>query len=211
MPVAGHTTLQRLEGWVTPERLAKYRQAVDPVALYEWNAELGATVFELIGHLEVLLRNAIDNQLSARSASPAWFDDPFYRFNNETLKDIAKAKARASARGRQATPGRVIAELSFGFWRYMLSATYQTTVWPKASRAFQGLPRSRRDRFAIERQVQLISGTRNRIAHQEPVFTLPATRLEADIVALARQIDPQAGVWIASVSRVTATLASRPA
>jgi hypothetical protein len=208
--VAGHTTVERLEGWVSAERLAKYRQAADPVALYEWNAELGATVFELIGHVEVVLRNAIHGQLAARSGTSAWYDDPFYRFNAHTAKDIVKAKARAGAHGRMVTPGRVVAELTFGFWRYMLASTYQATVWPKASRAFRGLPRSQRSRAAIERQVLSINDTRNRIAHQEPVFTLPAARLEADIVALANEIDPQAGAWIASISRVAATLAARP-
>jgi len=208
--VAGRTTLQRLEGWVSVERLAKYRQAADPVALYEWNAELGAAVFELIGHTEVLLRNAIHAQLATRSGTTAWYDDPRYRFNTLTASDIANAKTRAGAHGRTVTPSRVVAELTFGFWRYMLSSTYQATVWPKASLAFRGLPRSQRSRATIERQVLSINDTRNRIAHQEPVFTLPTARLEADIETLAGEIDPRAGVWIASISRVTATLAARP-
>ncbi|MCL2464497.1 MAG: Abi family protein [Micrococcales bacterium] len=208
--MAGHTTLQRLEGWVSAQRLTKYRQATDPVALYEWNAELGAAVFELTGHAEVLLRNAIHGQLAARSETLAWYDDPYYRFNAQTRNDITKAKARAGAHGRRLTPGGVLAELTFGFWRYMLSATYQTTVWPRASHAFQGLPRSQRSRAVIERQMLSINDIRNRIAHQEPVFSLPSARLEADIVMLAVEIDPVAGAWIASVSRVATTLAARP-
>jgi len=136
--------------------------------------------------------------------------DPFYRFNVQTLQDIAKAKTRAGGSGRQVTPDRVVSELTFGFWRYMLSATYQATVWSQVSHAFQGLRRSQRNRDSIEHQVLTIADTRNRIAHQEPVFTLPVARLETDIVKLAGQIDPRAAAWLRSVSRVSSVLVAKP-
>ena len=203
-------SLSQLEVWVSQARLAKYRDATDPVALYVWNAELGAAVFELIGHVEVLLRNAITATLVPKSGTLPWYDDPFYRFNHQTLQDITKAKARAGGGGRIVTPDRVVSELTFGFWRYMLSATYQATVWPSANRAFQGLRRSQRNRASLEAQVLAIADTRNRIAHQEPIFTVPQTRMEADIIELAGHIDPLAAKWIQSISRVSAALALKP-
>jgi len=203
-------TVNQLEGWFSSARLAKYHQAADLVALYAWNAELGAAVFELIGHVEVLLRNAIHQQLAARSTMPNWYDDPYYRFNPQTLADIAKAKARAAGGGRGLTSDRIVSELTFEFWRYLLSSSYQATVWPRASHAFQGLRRSQRSRPMIESQVTLIADTRNRIAHQEPVFTLPVAHLEADILKLAKMINPQAADWIGSQSRVSGVIAARP-
>lgn len=204
-------TLPELEGWISTERLAKYRRAShDPVALYEWNSCLASAVFELIGHMEIVTRNAICRHLAAKSRPTPWYDDSFYRFNTQTVADIAKAKSRAVSKTGQITDGKVVAELSFGFWRYMLSATYQTTVWPRASRAFQGIPRSQRRRTVLERQLIAINDTRNRIAHHEPVFRLPTTRLEQDIVDFTAQINPQAAVWIKSTSRVSAILAARP-
>ncbi|MDR1450639.1 MAG: Abi family protein [Propionibacteriaceae bacterium] len=205
------TTLAQLESWISAERLAKYRNtSPEPVGLYEWNGRLASAAFELIGHTEIVLRNAICQHLAAKSQPIPWYDDPYYRFNAQTLKDIAKAKTRAAFPSGQITEGKVTAELSFGFWRFLLSSTYQTTVWPRASRAFQGIPRSRRNRAAIEQQVIQINDTRNRIAHQEPIFHLPPARLEQDIVTFANQINPQAAAWIASTSRIAATLADRP-
>ena len=208
--MGSRVSVGQLEVWASPARLAKYRQASDPVALYVWSSELSAAVFEMIGHVEVLLRNAIDTRLSPKSGNLAWYDDPFYHFNSQTTQDIAKAKARAGGGGKAVTSDRVISELTFGFWRYMLSSTYQATVWPRASRAFQGLQRSQRNRANIEREVLAIADTRNRIAHQEPVFTLPQAQLEADIINLAAHIDPQAAQWMQSISRVSHVLAARP-
>jgi hypothetical protein len=70
--------------------------------------------------------------------------------------------------------------------------------------------RSRRDFRLISPHVTAINDTRNRIAHQRPVFHLPANCLEADIITLASWIDPDAAGWIKSVSRVGTVLAAKP-
>ena len=203
-------SIQQLEDWFSQPRLGKYQAASDPAALYTWNARLGAAVFELIGHTEILLRNAIHNTLMAHSDSINWYDDPHYHFNSQTREDIDKAKARATSRSKDMTPDRIVSELTLGFWRYLLSSTYQTTLWPRASYAFQGLPRSMRDRQTIEHQVLDLVETRNRLAHQEPVFMLSPHLLEDDIILLASHINPQAASWIKSISRVSSVLAEDP-
>ena len=203
-------SLQQLEDWFSQARLSTYRGASDPAALYAWSARLGVAVFELIGHTEVLLRNAIHARLAANSGSLNWYDDPFYHFNSQTLQDINQAKARATRSGHTPTPDRVVSELTLGFWRYLLSSTYQTTIWPSASHAFQGLPSRQRDRSTIEQEVLSLVSTRNRLAHQEPVFMLSPHLLEDDIILLASHINPQAATWIKSISRVSSVLAERP-
>ena len=53
-----------LEQWVSTERLNRYRAADVPTTeLYLWNAELSAAYFEIVGHAQVLLRNAYSIQL----------------------------------------------------------------------------------------------------------------------------------------------------
>ena len=104
----------QLAGWVSVDRLSKYAAAPeDTVALYLWNAELTGAFFELIGHVEVLLRNVVHAQLAPHSNQEAWYDDPYYRFNPKSQREIATAKGRAGRGGRPATPGRVVAELTF--------------------------------------------------------------------------------------------------
>ena len=53
---------------ITDVRLATYLQEVDgdlerALELYDWNGRMAAECFVAIGHLEVLMRNAIDHAL----------------------------------------------------------------------------------------------------------------------------------------------------
>jgi hypothetical protein len=56
--------------WVGEQRFQRYLDARDgqherAVALYVWNARVSAAFLEVLSHLEVLLRNAIDRQFPA--------------------------------------------------------------------------------------------------------------------------------------------------
>ena len=63
-----------LEHRLSPERLRPYRTAVggdleQAIALYTWNAQSAAAFFEVLGHFEVVLRNALHNELTAWHAA----------------------------------------------------------------------------------------------------------------------------------------------
>ena len=138
-----------LERRLSPERLAPYRAAADgdlarAIALYERNAELSAAFWLVLGDVEVLVRNAVHEQLTVWSAGrfsqPAWYLDPGRVFNAQTRADIAAARHHLTGSGRRETPGRVVAELPLGFWRFLLSARYERTLWlPCLRAAFPGI------------------------------------------------------------------------
>ena len=75
-----------------------------------------AAFFELICHVEVLLRNAIYSQAAAWAKSHGgvtpWFDDPYYNIVGKTAQNLVAAKRVA---GAGASEDKVVAELSFGF------------------------------------------------------------------------------------------------
>ena len=57
-----------LTGWVTQERFNEYMVAANrdikaARELYEWNVAISAAFFEVVSHVEVALRNAIDKIL----------------------------------------------------------------------------------------------------------------------------------------------------
>lgn len=112
-----------------------------------------------------------------------------------------------------ALPGKIIADLSFDFWRFLFTRTYQSTVWPKV---LASLTRkvSRED---FEYHLERIYKMRNRCAHHEPLARLDAQREKKEtlavldsIHAIAELIDPEAAEWIAEHSTVLASLAKRP-
>jgi len=74
-----------IEDRLSHECLRPYRAAVGgdldlAIGLYEWNSAAGGAFFETLGHFEVLLRNALHDQLSAwhtAAGRPShWYDDP---------------------------------------------------------------------------------------------------------------------------------------
>lgn len=207
-----------LEPFLTPERLAPYRGAVGgdldaALPLYEWNTQIGAALLEVLGHLEIVMRNAMDRSLSVWfSTTPLtgeWYDDPLHLFDSYRTDDVQAAHGRLARAGKADTHGRVIAELPFGFWRFLLSGRYQTTLWAQALRhAFPGLqPQSRAVVYGI---VDDLGTLRNRIAHHEPIHHLDLAKRHADLLQLAAYIDPGVGAWVDSVSRVATVLAARP-
>lgn len=76
------------------------------LGLYRWNASVSAAFWEVLGHGEVILRNAMHDQLSAhhqrRGLPGEWFDDPQGVFNNRTTDDVQTAKRRAGRGVRRA-------------------------------------------------------------------------------------------------------------
>ena len=68
MPNRSAAVTQAMRVLLTPERLSSYLAATGgdlyrALDLYEWNARLGAAVFEDLGYLEGVLRNACHAQL----------------------------------------------------------------------------------------------------------------------------------------------------
>lgn len=201
-----------LEAWTSADRLARYRAAPEPTSeLYLWNAELGAAYFELIGHVEVFLRNVFHNCLSPLSDEGRWYLDAQFPFTRQAGRDISTAVRRATANGKTPEkPGKVIAELSFGFWRFLLSSHYSATIWPKVSPGFNGVPRHERSRSELESAAQRINDLRNRVAHHEPVYNRSSALHLDDIFLIARYVDAQAEDMLRRQPKVPSILVRRP-
>ncbi len=201
-----------LETWISADRLARYRSAPEPTSeLYLWNAELSAAYFELIGHVEVFLRNVFHSSLYPLSDEGRWYLDSQFPFTRQADRDISTAVRRATANGKTTErPGKVIAELSFGFWRFLLSSHYSATIWPKVSPGFKGVPRHERSRSELETAAKRINDLRNRVAHHEPVYNRSSARYLGDIYLIARYVDVQAEEMLRSQSKVPSILERRP-
>jgi hypothetical protein len=213
--------LALLERRLSPERLGPYRSVCGggleaALTLYRWNVEATAALATTIGHVEVLLRNAMHQELEAWSArtvgEPRWYLNPpssarpdGFLFA-EALDDIAKARTRAVRDGRPESSGRVVAELNLGFWRFLLSRRYDRGLWhPCLHKAFP-----RRRRVEVFEAVVSLHEARNRIAHLEPMFNRPLADLLQTSLGIADWICPTSRRWVEESSRVTAVIAARP-
>ncbi len=207
-----------LEDRLSSERLRPYRAAVGgdldlAIGLYEWNSATAGAFFETLGHFEVLLRNALHDQLSAWHTAAGrpghWYEDPAAVLDARRHADVASARDRIRRERQTETPGKVVAELNFGFWRFLLDRRYQTMLWaPALRRAFPHLQPQRRD--LVYSPVYELNRLRNRIAHHEPIHARNLSDRHDDLLRVTGFIDPAAQAWLSSLSRVPAVLRSRP-
>jgi hypothetical protein len=208
-----------LEQHLSAERIRPYRLVVGgdldaAIALYQWNGAMAAALGEDLGHLEVVLRNALHHQLTVWHAGAGlpgqWYDPPLAVLDQRRRQDIAEARSRLKRAGKLESPGRVVSELMFGFWRFLLDSRYQTTLWAQALRkAFPHLVPQRR--IDVYRPVNTLYMLRNRIAHQEPIHQLNLADHHRYLLLVAGFIDPGIEAWLGGNSRVPPMLAGRPA
>lgn len=204
---------------LTVDRLRSYLASCDQdldraLELYEWNLTASAAVMQTAAMVEVVVRNALDAQLVAWASgrgSQSWLDA--IPLDARGRADIDKARDRATSYGRAAlTHGKVVAELSFGFWRYLTAQRYHASLWvPALHKAYPGGDDDLRDRRReVERHLADLMLVRNRAAHHEPIHRRNLAR-DLDIaVELTGWIHPEAGSWIADKSTIPSALTSKP-
>jgi hypothetical protein len=216
--VTNPTHLITLRSRLTSERLSSYDLATggrqtESLNLYEWNMAAGAAFYASLQSFEVVLRNALDRELTrwhaAHQRPGHWYEDPARALDHRRHKDIAEARRRIRMIGRPVTPGRIISELSLGFWRYLLTSRYEQSLWtPALIHAFPGLrPQRRRE---ITERVTRLHLLRNRIAHHEPIHRRDLAADYADLLFVVGAICPQTRAWLDQTSTVQLALAQRP-
>lgn len=157
--------------------------------------------------VEVVSRNAIDRAPTDYVARTGkvndWFNLP--ALDTKAQDDIRVARQRVRRSGNRADHPRLVAELSFGFWRFLTTKRYLTTLWiPAIQHAF---PHGDKDALKRQQQVskalQGMTFIRNRAAHLEPVFRRD---LDADFrraCLLMEWIDPNARAWLEENTTMT--------
>lgn len=197
---------------LSEERMGTYLTAAngnldDAFALYNRNIEIAAALQGMTAMVEVVTRNAIDQALTEwnkrKQPDTDWFD--LEVLDGRAKKDIATARQRALRSGKSETHSKVLAELSFGFWRFLTSKRYLTSLWtPALQYAF---PHGHKDIWTRQKQVAALLGVmtfiRNRAAHLEPVFKRNLAKDFENARTLLGWIDPNAAAWLEENAAIT--------
>ena len=208
-----------IERILSIERFQRYRNAAAgdiPLAteLYQLNIEVSECIFGVLHIAEVSIRNSMHNALTTYSGSQDWFRPgsvlpgiarpipytmPMQKMIDKALRTV----------GRSASSGKIIAEITFGFWTSLLASRFQQSLWvPCLHRAFPnfgGPPR------ILHRRMETLQRLRNRIAHHERVLTslnklytghYAHPHIELDgILECVRWASIEAGDWIQTGTR----------
>ena len=215
-----------LEAWLSTPRLDTYlfhcgADGALALELYCWNSQLAAAALADTCHLEVALRNAYDGQMTQHF--PDWSVNPASRLfartqghgravtkqvtlNTGSLRAISDAK-----RGLGANPshGKVVAATNFGFWTKLTDRDRTATFWtPMLRHAFNGSP----TRGEVHERVARVNKFRNRLAHNEPVFSTTSGLQDRmrDVDELFDWVAPAAAAYVRATSAVPSLLAQCP-
>jgi hypothetical protein len=122
-------------------------------------------------------------------------------------KKIRDQLEQARSKSAFSSPGHVIANLSFGFWRYLSSSAHEISLWrPYLHHAF--LPGT--SRKFVDSRVGDLHYVRNRIAHHESLLREDISHISKRLHELAGVISPHLSQYISMKSTVNNILKEKP-
>lgn len=175
-------------------RMNRYVNACDgdtkkAMTLYRLNLKLSQELFTIVSCFEVALRNSIDRHYT-NFKGPDWLRDsarPGGMFKNRLCGKTPNIISDAERKLAPYTHPKLVAEMDFGFWRYMFARHQfhcggQTllTIFPSKPRS---TPHFQYNSNFIFSELEKINNLRNRIAHHEPVCFYPGTDTKATLYA----------------------------
>ena len=173
------------ENIITPLRMSRYLDACSgntrlAMTLYRKNLKLSQELFTVISCFEITLRNAIDkhyiitlgNDWLKNATQPGGiFDKSNCRLTKSNISDAINSLNIGY------THNKLVAELGFGFWRYMFSNHQFRAAGQTLLQIFPARPTStpsmQYNANYIFSELAKINDLRNRIAHHEPICFIP--------------------------------------
>ncbi|MGB9181940.1 MAG: hypothetical protein WCB68_22105 [Pyrinomonadaceae bacterium] len=174
---------------------------LETLTRYVWNICLCEALYPVFQILEVGLRNSIHNAATASFGDPKWYKTPgLLAPSAENM--LAEAESELTGQQKPSDPGRVIAELNFGFWTNLLNKRYETYLWPRLLKTtFPYMPAPIRTRRNIFNRFDPIRKLRNRIFHHEPILNRNLEKAHGDILDAMGWINPVMQQIVQSVDR----------
>lgn len=161
---------------ISHERLDTYRQRgsgsddAELFAHYAWNMALSESLYTPLQCLEVSLRNSIHDAASAQFKTNAWFDLPGI-LSSQEINKVQEAKNALIKGKKTLDAGRIIPELTFGFWTSLFDVRYEKILWPWLLKpVVPNMPRHIRIRKNLSKRLNRVRTLRNRIFHHEPIW-----------------------------------------
>jgi len=207
--------MQKLEISISRERLTRYLVSAKwdlhkALKLYELNLRISQLLYGALHEFEIALRNAMHDQLTAHFRRADWYE--MAPLNPVGMGMVARAKG--CARPEAHIPGKVIAELTLGFWTGLTARTYLFSLWNTClHKAFPCIPS---DRTKVHAALSDLKVLRNRVAHHERILgpqgmlygskhpTLPGQDLLIKpelVLEVVSWICPDTAAWTRRVSR----------
>ncbi len=166
---------QKLEHALAPERIDAYRQdgANQPVTMarYLWNMALCESLYPTLQIAEVALRNSLHHALTNHFKSSEWYDQ-VTKLPKWQSDQIETAKQKLRTNRKPVTHGRIVAELSFGFWTgFFNKANLSNGLgFMLSGKAFPHAQKSNREVRNLNTKWKRVRDLRNRVFHHDRII-----------------------------------------
>ncbi len=170
------------------------------IELYTLNTQLSEALYTPLQMLEVALRNRI-HAVMTEARHESWFHDGGLLLGEWQPAQLAKAIEDIEKERKEATPGRIVAALTFSFWTSMFGKDYETlwqTTLQRIGRRANGKGLRRKD---FSTALTPIRTLRNRIAHHEPIIAWNLPKHYGSVLELTDWLSPAAAAWCRMHSR----------
>ena len=183
-----------LEAALSRDRLSRYRRwtrgdEVLSLELYALNVAVSEAFYTSLHILEITLCNAVHNRLT-EAHGRRWFSQEDVITDRYQRQKVRDAVAKS---GLESSDGKVIAELTFGFWTALFGRT-NAVLWGQDLRKIFA-PEVPLRRKHIARRLNDIRNLRNRIAHHEPIIQLDLRTAHAEARELIGWISAETLDW----------------
>jgi hypothetical protein len=140
--------------------------------LYRANIALSQQVYAIIGILEVTIRNSIDRYLTethgAEWLAEAVSENGFLNNTAGCEESFHYVQDSIQKLGGEYSHDKLIAQLSFGFWKYFFSKHEYTAAGNSLVKIFPNRPFGTNQKLIYHNLTKIVL-LRNRIAHLEPI------------------------------------------
>jgi hypothetical protein len=169
---------------VSAERFNAYRVSpseseAETIKRYLYNTELCSTFYIPLHIMEIGLRNTLNYSIS-QEYGVNWLTQGI--LHDREQNSVEEAIQNLKKRKEPCHTGKIIAELTFGFWASLLYQKYdapsfkiagKAVIWPYCIKeTFPYMPKRDRTRKNAEKKIEGIRKFRNRIFHHEPIWKI---------------------------------------
>ena len=131
---------------------------------------LSESLYTPLQCLEVSLRNSVHDAATAHFKTDIWFDLPGL-LSPQEMNKVQEAKNTLVKSKKPLDAGRIIPELTFGFWTSLFDVRYEQILWPWLLKpVVPNMPRHIRIRKNLSKRLNRVRILRNRIFHHEPIW-----------------------------------------
>lgn len=205
----------RLERIISKDRLEPYlhhhtNDFDKAIAHYKSNILISESFYPLLAILEIGLRNAIDYQLTILFDDKQWFENKrFIKIATRyQINKISEARTNIMSEKKEITSGRIISELSFGFWTSLFDVKFEMGLWKNLRLAFPNCPKQKRKRKTMSARFNGIRKLRNRIFHHEAItWNLDVLKsYKNQIIEGIEWLDKELPAWIDELNHIDETI-----